>query len=164
MSLVPLNFLLSFTFALILHELGHLVAARLCGVPITAIGLGWGPQLCRTSRSNCEYQLRMLPFGAFVKMDMKAFQHRSLNNQLAVLGAGIVVNLVLAALTWGTLFGVLNLGLAIGNCVPFYQQDGWKGAILIARRLVGKQSSLVEWTITVSGGMIAAFIVFKAVV
>jgi regulator of sigma E protease len=163
--LVPaLNFMISFTLALILHELGHLMAARLCGVPVTGMGLGWGPKLCRRTFSNIDYQLRMLPLGAFVRMDMSVFHRRSLNQQLFVLGAGIGVNLLLAILTWGSLFGVLNLGLAIGNCLPLYQQDGWKGAIVVCRKLLGRTSPLVEWTVTILGGLIALSVVVKALV
>jgi regulator of sigma E protease len=159
-----LNFLLSFTSALLLHELGHLAAARFCGVSVTALSLGWGPRLfCRTL-SNVDYQLRLLPIGAFVRMDMDTFKTRSLDKQLLVLGAGIAVNLVLAFITWGSLFGVLNLGLAVGNSLPLYQQDGWKSAILVCRKLLGRSSPLVEWTITVIGGAMALAVVIKALV
>jgi membrane-associated protease RseP (regulator of RpoE activity) len=158
----PLNFIISFTLALILHELGHLTAARLCGVPITEFGLGWGPKLYRRNFNNVDCQLRLLPIGAFVRMDMQVLQRRSLNQQLLVLGAGIGVNLMLAILTWGTLFGVLNLGLAVGNCIPLYQQDGWKGAIVISRKLLGRKSPLIEWTLTVLGGLLAVGVVATA--
>jgi hypothetical protein len=159
---LTLNFIFSFTFALILHELGHLTAARLCGVPVTAIGLGWGPTLYRRNLSDVDCQVRLLPIGAFVRMDMTVFRRRSLDQQLLVLGAGIGINLLLAVLTWGSLFSVLNLGLAIGNSFPLYQQDGWKGAILISRKLLGRTSPLVEWTITISGGLIALAVLARA--
>jgi len=96
-------------------------------------------------------------------MDMRVFQLRSLQQQLFVLGAGIGVNLMLAILTWGTLFGVLNLGLAVGNCIPLYQQDGWKGAIVLSRKLLGGPNRLVEWTVTIFGGLFALGVFTKAV-
>jgi membrane-associated protease RseP (regulator of RpoE activity) len=157
-----LNIIFSFTLALILHELGHLTAARLCGVPVRALSLGWGPRLYSKSLNNINCQLRLLPIGAFVQMDMGVFRTRSLNKQLLVLGAGIGVNLVLGLLTWGTLFGVLNLGLAIGNSLPVYQQDGWKSAIVVSRRLLGRSSALVEWTITIVGGAMALAVIVRA--
>lgn len=157
-----LNFIVSFTIALVFHELGHLTAARLCSVPVTAVGLGWGPKLYRRTFSNIDYQLRLLPFGAFIKMNMDVFRQRAVNQQLLVLSAGIAVNLLLACLTWGSLFGVLNLGLAVGNCIPLYQQDGWKGAIVISRKIMGRSSSFVEWTVTISGGLITLVVLAKA--
>src|SRR5690242_4357459 len=129
-----LNFIISFAFALILHELGHLTAARLCNIPVTEVGLGWGPKILQRRFEGLDCQIRLLPIGAFVRMDMRILQLRRLHQQLFVLGAGIGVNLMLAALTWGTLFSLLNLGLAIGNCIPLYQLDGWKGAIILSRK------------------------------
>jgi membrane-associated protease RseP (regulator of RpoE activity) len=149
-----LNFILSFTFALILHELGHLTAARLCAVPVTEIGLGWGPKLWRTTLHNVDCQLRLLPLGAFVRMDMAELQRRPLYQQLFVLFAGIIANVLLFAFTWQTTFGLLNLGLAIGNVLPLYQHDGWKSCLVISRWLFGRPSPVVEWSITVMGGLI----------
>jgi len=157
-----LNFIISFIFALILHELGHLTAARMCDIPVTQVGLGWGPRIIERKIDGLDCQLRLLPIGAFVRMDMRVFHVRRLHQQLFVLGAGIGVNLMLAILTWGTLFGVLNLGLAVGNCIPLYQQDGWKGAIVLSRKLLGRQNPLVEWTVTIMGGLFALGVFTKA--
>ena len=158
------NFILAFTIALVLHELGHLTAAKLCGVPVTSIGLGWGPKLCRRTFRDIDCQLRVLPLGAFVQFEMSVFHRRPVNQQLLVLGAGIVVNLILGILFWGTLFGTLNLSLAVGNSLPLYQQDGWKGAIVLSRKLLGRSSTLLEWGITIFGGVIALAVLAKAVV
>jgi len=157
-----LNFIISFAFALLLHELGHLTAARLCHIPVSEVGLGWGPKILQRRFEGLDWQLRLVPIGAFVRMDMRVLQVRSLYQQLFVLGAGIGVNLMLAILTWGTLFGILNLGLAIGNCIPLYQQDGWKGAIVLSRKLLGRQNRLVEWTVTIVGGLFALGVFTKA--
>ncbi len=86
-------------------------------------------------------------------MDMAVLQRRPLVQQLFVLLAGIVVNLILAAIAWGTFFGTLNLALAIGNLLPVYQQDGWKSGMVIFRRLFGRPMPLVEWSFTISGGL-----------
>jgi membrane-associated protease RseP (regulator of RpoE activity) len=45
MNLSAINFILSFAAALVLHELGHLLAARVCRVPVTDAGFGWGPRV-----------------------------------------------------------------------------------------------------------------------
>src|SRR5690349_10817797 len=146
MTILVVNALISFVAALVLHELGHAVAARLCDVPIKQAGLGWGPKFFGVLVGDLEVQLRLLPIGAYIQMDMIALQARPLLQQLFVLGAGIGVNLVLAVMAWGSLFGALNLALAIGNLVPLYQLDGWKGGMVICRRMFGRPSPLVEWT------------------
>jgi membrane-associated protease RseP (regulator of RpoE activity) len=158
---IIVNAAISFIVALVLHELGHFFAARLCGVPIKQAGLGWGPKLCGVRVNNIDYQLRALPLGAFIRMDMVALQSRPLFQQLFVLGAGVGVNLLLCVLTWGTLFSSLNLALAIGNIVPFYQLDGWKSAMVICRRIFGR-NAFVEWGLTLGGAAIAVSVFILA--
>lgn len=148
-----INITLSFAAALVLHEMGHFVAARACRIQITQAGLGWGPRLFGFQVKGVDYQLRLLPLGAYIRMDMAGLQKRPLFQQLFVLLAGIAVNFVLAAVTWGTFFGTFNLVLAVGNLVPFYQQDGWKSGMVIFRRIFKRTSPLVEWSFTLSPGI-----------
>jgi membrane-associated protease RseP (regulator of RpoE activity) len=148
-----INITLSFAAALVLHEMGHFVAARACRIQVTQAGLGWGPRLFGFQVKGVDYQLRLLPLGAYIRMDMSGLQKRPLFQQLFVLLAGIAVNFVLAAITWGTFFGTFNLVLAIGNLFPFYQQDGWKSGMVIFRRIFKRTSPLVEWSFTLSPGI-----------
>jgi membrane-associated protease RseP (regulator of RpoE activity) len=126
------------------------------------MGLGWGPKLFGMRLGEIECEARLLPFGAYVQMDMNALQRRPLVQQLFVLGAGIGVNFALCILTWGSFFSVLNLALAIGNLIPLYQLDGWKGGMVICRRIFGRPSPIVEWVFTLSGGVIALAVVLAA--
>jgi membrane-associated protease RseP (regulator of RpoE activity) len=162
MNFILVNVVVSFVAALILHEMGHYFAARMCAVPIKQAGFGWGPKLFGIRLSKVDCQLRLLPVGAYVQMDLVALQSRPLLQQLFVLGAGIGVNLVLCVLTWGSLFSALNLALAIGNLIPLYQLDGWKGGMVIVRSMFGRKSPLVEWMLTLGGGAIALAVVVRA--
>lgn len=162
MNLFLVNAMVSLLAAIVLHELGHFFAARVCSVPIKQAGLGWGPKLYGVRVSQVDYQLRLLPIGAYIQMDMRVLQSRPLFQQLFILGAGIGVNLTLCAATWGTLFGSLNLALAIGNLVPLYQLDGWKSGMVICRRMFGRPSPLVEWVLTLGGGAIALSMLVRA--
>ena len=162
MSILAVNVIVSFVVTLVLHELGHYVAARICGVPIKQAGFGWGPKIYGVKVSKVDCQLRLLPVGAYVQMDIGVLQRRPLLQQLFVLGAGIGVNLVLCAFTWGSLFGAFNLALAIGNLIPIYQLDGWKSGMVICRKIFGRPSPLVEWMMTLGGGAIALAVVVRA--
>ena len=143
---------LSLVAAMLIHELGHLAAARACRVPAPELGLGWGPRLWGFRHGGVEFKLHALPVGAYVRLDMRVLQTRPLSQQVLVLLAGVVVNLCAAALWPGTVFGALNLLLAATNLLPFYQQDGWKCGIVMLRGLAGgRRSALVEWTFTVAG-------------
>lgn len=162
MSIFAINAIASFFAALVLHELGHYVAARICGVPIKQAGFGWGPKIYGVKLNTVDCQLRLLPVGAYVQMDIGALQRRPLLQQLFVLGAGIGVNLLLCVLTWGSLFGAFNLALAIGNLIPVYQLDGWKSGMVICRKLFGRPSPLNEWILTLGGGAIGLAVVIRA--
>ncbi len=163
MTFILVNAIVSFVAALVLHEMGHYFAARMCAVPIKQAGFGWGPKLFGVRLSEVDCQLRLLPVGAYVRMDLVALQRRPLPQQLFVLGAGIGVNVVLAVLAWGSLFGALNLALAIGNLIPLYQLDGWKGGMVIVRSMFGRKSPLVEWVLTLGGGAIALAVFVRAI-
>lgn len=162
MPLSFINIFFSFVVALVLHELGHFIAARACRIPVTEAGFGWGPQLYSIRLRGIEYQLRLLPLGAYIRLDMADLQKRALIQQLFVLLAGIAVNLIIAALAWGTFFGSFNLALALANLLPLYQQDGWKGGILICRRLFRRPNQLVEWSFTISGGLMSLAFLARA--
>ena len=162
MNFIVVNAIVSFFAALVLHEMGHYVAARMCAVPIKQAGFGWGPKLFGVRFSRVDCQVRLLPVGAYVQMDTVALQRRPLLQQLFVLGAGIGVNVVLAVVTWGSLFGALNLALAVGNLIPLYQLDGWKGGMVIFRSMFGRRSPLVEWMLTLGGGAVALAVFVRA--
>jgi len=157
-----INIILSFAGALVLHELGHFLAARACRVSITEAGFGWGPKLFGFRVNGVDYQLHALPLGADIRMDMSGLQRRPLFQQLFVLLAGIGVNLILGAIAWGTFFGTFNLVLAVGNLFPLYQQDGWKSGMVIFRRLFRRPSPLVEWSFTLSAGLTGLILLMRA--
>jgi len=160
---IAINALLSFSAALVLHEMGHFFAARACKVPVSEAGLGWGPKIFGFRFNGVGYQIRLWPLGAYIRMDMSSLQKRPLFQQLFVLLAGIAVNISLAAVTWGTFFGDLNLVLALGNLVPLYQQDGWKSGMVIFRRVFKRRSPLVEWSFTLSPGLVGLIQLIRAI-
>jgi membrane-associated protease RseP (regulator of RpoE activity) len=140
---------------MLIHELGHLAAARLCGVAAPELGLGWGPKLVGFRAGGVEFKLHALPVGAYVRLDIKELQRRPLAQQTFVLLAGIFVNLLAAVCAQGTWFSLMNYVLAATNLLPFYQQDGWKCGMVILRKLLARRSAVVEWTFTVAGGLLS---------
>jgi membrane-associated protease RseP (regulator of RpoE activity) len=148
-------YLFYFALAMLIHELGHLVAARACSVPARELGLGWGRRVWSFHAGGIEYKLHALPIGAYVRMDMEALQRRPLSQQVLVLLAGIMVNLFAAVLAPDSWFGTMNLLLAATNLLPLYQQDGWKCGMIMLRALMRRRSSFVEWTFTIAGGALS---------
>ncbi|HVS00568.1 MAG TPA: site-2 protease family protein [Thermoanaerobaculia bacterium] len=64
MTYLGILFLLS--FLILLHEVGHLVAAKLVGIPIADFSVGLGPKLWTRRWKGTDYSLRALPLGGFV--------------------------------------------------------------------------------------------------
>jgi membrane-associated protease RseP (regulator of RpoE activity) len=150
-----ITYLICFAIAMLIHELGHLAAARLCGVPATELGLGWGRRLCGFRLGGVEYKLHLLPIGAYVRLNMDVLLRRPLSQQSFILLAGIIVNLLAAVLTDGTSFSLMNLLLAATNLLPLYQQDGWKCGMVLLRAVMRRKSALVEWTFTIAGSCLS---------
>ncbi len=60
-----------FIFGLLiaLHELGHFLAAKACGVTVNEFSIGMGPVLWKTQRGETLYALRAIPCGGFCAME-----------------------------------------------------------------------------------------------
>ena len=145
--------------AMIVHELGHLVAARICKVPASEIGLGLGPRLFGFRLGGIAFSLRAIPVASFLRIDGTALKARSVPKQLFVHLGGVTFNLIAAFLTYGTVFGWVNLLLAAGNLLPLYKHDGWKCGVVVMRALLRKKSQPVEWAFTFSGGFASLVII-----
>lgn len=149
--------------AMIIHELGHLYAARTCKVACSELGLGFGPKLAGFRVGNTRFNLRAIPLGSFVRLDGTALKARPVQQQLFVHLGGILFNTIAGLATYGTVFGWVNLLLAAGNLLPLYQHDGWKCGLVIMRLLLQRKSQPVERVFTFSGGFVSLAIVAVAI-
>lgn len=61
---------LFFGILIFIHELGHFIVARLCGVGILEFAIGMGPRILsfKSKKSGITYSVRLLPIGGFVSM------------------------------------------------------------------------------------------------
>ncbi|MBB4072146.1 M50 family metallopeptidase [Canibacter oris] len=60
--------LLGVGISIALHELGHLLPAKLFGVKVTKYMVGFGPTLWSRHRGETEYGVKLLPLGGFVAL------------------------------------------------------------------------------------------------
>lgn len=118
MLLTLAAFAVALGILVVIHEMGHYLVARACGVKILRFSVGFGRVLYqRVDRRGTEWALSAIPLGGYVKMlDARegevpealrdqAFTSKSVWNRIAIVAAGPVFNLVLAAL----LYAVLNM-------------------------------------------------------
>jgi len=89
------------------HEAGHFLAARWCGVRVDVFSLGFGPALLQFRRGATVYQLAMVPFGGYVRMAGEgtapgtAPAHdelgaKSVGARFLVYSGGVIMNVVFA--------------------------------------------------------------------
>src|SRR3989338_1478415 len=92
-------------FALIIvHELGHFIAAKISGVKVKEFGVGYPPTALRLAKiGDTEYTLNWIPFGGFVRLfgdegqgehGRGSFADASRGKQAVILIAGITMNIV----------------------------------------------------------------------
>jgi membrane-associated protease RseP (regulator of RpoE activity) len=157
------SILITVPIAMIIHELGHLFAARSCKVQASELGLGLGPKLFSLQLGSVSFSLRALPLGSFVRLDGTALRETSIRAQLFVHLGGILFNLIAGLATYGTVFGWVNLLIAAGNVLPVYQHDGWKCGLVMMRALLRRKSQPVEWAFTFSGGFASLVIAWSVI-
>jgi regulator of sigma E protease len=61
-------FALVLGFMVLIHELGHFIMAKLCGVRVETFSLGFGPRLFGVKVGDTDYRVSALPLGGYVKM------------------------------------------------------------------------------------------------
>ena len=149
--------------ALVVHELGHLVAARSCKVAATELGLGFGPRILGFTIGSIRFNLRIFPLGSFVRLDGTALRQRTARQQLNVHLGGIAFNLIAELISYGSMFCWINLLIAAGNVLPLYQHDGWKCGVVIMRALMQRKSQPAERAFTFSGGFVSLVIAWVVV-
>jgi len=106
--------ILAFNFIIIIHELGHFIVAKLCGIEVLEFSLFIGPKLFSIKRGNTAYSLRILPILAYVKMegeDEKSDNENSFNKKplwmrASVIFAGPFANLFSAIIIFIIVFSI----------------------------------------------------------
>jgi regulator of sigma E protease len=96
------------SFLVLIHELGHFMAARKIGVKVEEFGLGLPPKIIGKFFRGTEYTLNFLPFGGFVRLkgeeehnnDSDSFETKGVYKRAFVVIAGVVMNFILAVILY----------------------------------------------------------------
>ncbi len=60
--------ILAFGLMIAIHELGHFIAARKCGVEVEKFSIGFGAALAHFVKNGVEYRIGWIPLGGYVRM------------------------------------------------------------------------------------------------
>lgn len=117
---------------ILIHELGHFLAARAGGIRVRTFSIGFGPKLLRIRRGETEYVLSAIPFGGYVHMagetdeaESGGFLSRPPWIRLGVVLAGPLANLVLGFLLYWGAYSLVGLSELPGNTVGKVAPSSW---------------------------------------
>ena len=111
-ALTLVTVILLFGVTIFIHELGHFLVARWCGLVVDAFAIGFGPALWKRTYNGVEYKICILPLGGYValpQMDPGSDHPDSETNKrklprvspwkrIAVGLAGVTGNMILAVI------------------------------------------------------------------
>ncbi|WP_066080045.1 RIP metalloprotease RseP [Bergeriella denitrificans] len=125
-------FIVAILILVSLHEFGHYIVARWCGVKVVRFSVGFGKPFLTRKRGDTEWCLAPIPLGGYVKMvdtregnvaeaDLPyAFDKQHPAKKIAIVAAGPLTNLLLAVLLYGLSFsfGVTEIRPYVGMVEP----------------------------------------------
>ena len=125
-----LPFLFVLTVVVFVHEFGHFLVARWCGVAVKTFSIGFGPEIAGfTDRHGTRWRLSWIPLGGYVKFiddenaasagqksleqlspedRTRSFQGKSLGQRAAVVAAGPIANFIFAILIFTAIFALFG--------------------------------------------------------
>jgi regulator of sigma E protease len=133
--LTILAVLIVFSVLILVHEAGHLAAAKAVGVKVEVFSLGFGKRLFGIKKGDTDYRISLFPFGGYVKMageDPSEGQGlecelaaKSVGARFWVMTSGAITNYVFAFLIFWAIFmmGVPTLSNEVGQVLKGYPAE-----------------------------------------
>lgn len=124
------NFILVLSILIFVHELGHYLVARWCGVRVETFSIGFGKEIFGwTDKTGTRWKISILPLGGYVKMfgehsvtnedgtekrpmtpneKKVSFSHKSLSQRTAVVAAGPGANFLFAIVVLALVYAIVG--------------------------------------------------------
>lgn len=104
--------ILIFSVLIFVHELGHFITAKLCGVQVNEFSMFMGPAIWKKQIGETLYAIRTIPIGGYCAMEgededtpnPRSFQKAAWWKRLIILVAGSAMNLLTGILIYAMLF------------------------------------------------------------
>ncbi len=109
---------------ILIHELGHFLAACYFGVPVSVFSLGFGPALIKIPFKETIFQIALIPFGGYVELNENVLAAQPYFSKMIIMLAGIVFNMIFA-------YSIISYFKAkktstenpLKNCLNYIQQE-----------------------------------------
>jgi len=125
-------FIIVLSVLVVVHEFGHFIMAKRCGVRVEAFSLGFGPKIVGIRRGDTEYRICAIPLGGYVKMAGEnvtdkptgakwEFLSKSVGERFKIVISGAFLNYILG-------FVIFSLVFMIG--IPIQQDVNRIGSLM----------------------------------
>ena len=127
-----LYFLLCVFVSIVIHELGHLLVALWCKVPVEVFSIGFGKAIIKKKKWGIEWRLSMIPLGGYTSLvgetdnkNKKGFLAQRYSKKVAILVAGVAMNFLLACICYLILYKSITKGIIIDFTIikVFFTKD-----------------------------------------
>ncbi len=149
---------------ILIHEVGHFVAAKLNGVKVEEFAIGMGPKVFSVNKGETDYSIRAFPIGGYVQMlgenedeEIQSSDNRALCNKsplvrAVVFGAGAFMNMLLAIAIFMVI--IMNFGFRTNTIkVPMENSPAASAGLLAGDKIMKVNGSKVITTGDVSVGI-----------
>lgn len=106
-----LLFFVVISILIVVHELGHFIAAKAFGVRVEEFAIGFPPRLWSVTRGETRYSINAFPLGGYVKLtgeedptDPRSLAKRSFLVRGTIIGAGVIMNFALTIILLAVFF------------------------------------------------------------
>lgn len=117
-----------FCLIIVIHEFGHFIVAKACGIRVDEFAIGMGPVIYKMQGKDTLFTLRLLPIGGFCSMgedvdedSPDSFRKKPVLSRIAAIAAGAVMNLILGFIL--SVIFILISGRVVTSTIVWFSDD-----------------------------------------
>lgn len=117
-----------FCLIIVIHEFGHFIVAKACGIRVDEFAIGMGPAIFKKQGKETLFSIRLFPIGGFCSMGEDvdedtpdSFRKKPVLSRIATIAAGAVMNLILGFIL--SIIFILVSGRVVTSTIVWFSED-----------------------------------------
>ncbi|MDE5741756.1 MAG: M50 family metallopeptidase, partial [Oscillospiraceae bacterium] len=117
-----------FCLIIVIHEFGHFIVAKACGIRVDEFAIGMGPAIFKKQGKETLFSIRLFPIGGFCSMgedvdedNPDSFRKKPVLSRIATIAAGAVMNLILGFIL--SVIFILVSGRVVTSTIVWFSDD-----------------------------------------